>query len=225
MQLFYEKFNCSAKHEGKQSDWFRIQSAVRQGCVMSGFLFFPVIDWTMQQVTKRKRGINLGRFQTPKDLDFADDLALLSAISKQMQHKTDELVKLAAKSGLRVSKSKTKIMQVNYKAVNDLQPITKGDKELEDVNRFLYLGSLIDSEEIATADISSRISKAQSVFNKLRRVWTSNQYSRKTEIKIYRSNVLSILMYGAECWKINKMDGNKINGFHNQCLRRIMKLF
>ena len=38
-----------------------------------------------------------------------------------------------------------------------------------------------------------------------------NQYSRKTKLKIYRSNVLSILMYGAECWKINKRDGNKIN--------------
>ena len=77
---------------------------------------------------KEKAWNKLGQVSDTQDLDFADDLALLSAISKQMQHKTDELVKLAAKSGLRVSKSKTKIMQVNYKAVNDLQPITKGDR-------------------------------------------------------------------------------------------------
>ena len=32
-------------------------------------------------------------------------------------------------------------------------------------------------------------------------------------------------MYGPESWKINKKDENKINGFHNRSLRRIMKIF
>ena len=38
---------------GKQSNWFRIQSVVRQVCVMSGFVFLLVIDWTMHQATKK----------------------------------------------------------------------------------------------------------------------------------------------------------------------------
>ena len=65
-------------------------------------------------------------------------------------------------------------------------------------------GSQIDSEESSTADINGRIGRAQSAFKKLTRVLPSNQYSRKTKLKIYRSNVLSILMYRAECLKINK---------------------
>ena len=63
----------------------------------------------MQQVTKRNRDIDWGMFRKLKDLDFADELSLLSATSKQMQHKTD---KLEAKSGLhvRVSKHKMKVI-------------------------------------------------------------------------------------------------------------------
>ena len=100
-----------------------------------------------------------------------------------MQRKTDELVKLAAKSELRVSKPKTKVIPIN--PINDLQPITIGDKELEDVNRFSYLGYQIDSEESSTTDINSCIGKAQSAFNKLR--WTrldieSVQQKDKTKV-------------------------------------------
>ena len=83
-----------------------------------------------------------------------------------MQRKTCELVKLAAKLGLRVSKPKMKVMRI--KTVNDLQPITIADEELEDVSCFSYLGSQIESEESSTADINSHIGKAKYAFNKLR---------------------------------------------------------
>ena len=39
------------------------------------------------------------------------------------------------------------------RAINDLQPITIENEELEDVNQFSYLGSQIDSEERSTVDI------------------------------------------------------------------------
>ena len=85
---------------------------------MLGFLSLFVIDWMMQQVTKRKcGGINWGWLPTIENLDFADDLVLLSETSKQMQRKTDELVKLAAKSGLRVSKPKTKVLRLKKSTV------------------------------------------------------------------------------------------------------------
>ena len=58
-------------------------------------------------------------FQSLENLDFADGLALLSATSRQMQRKTNELVKVAAMTGLSVSKPKTKIVWI--KAFNDLQ--------------------------------------------------------------------------------------------------------
>ena len=48
---------------------------------------------------------------------------------------------------------------------------------------------------------------------------------QKDKLKIYRNNVLSILMYVAECWKINKRDESEINRFHNGFLRITVKIY
>ena len=39
----YKGFGC-AVDEGKLTGWFGITSGVKQGCVMSGFLFLVVVD-------------------------------------------------------------------------------------------------------------------------------------------------------------------------------------
>ena len=36
---------------------------------------------------------------------------------------------------------------------------------------------------------------------------------------------MSVLLYGAECWKVNQNDGQRLNTFHNRCLRRILRIF
>ena len=36
---------------------------------------------------------------------------------------------------------------------------------------------------------------------------------------------MSVLLYGAECWKVNQNDGQRLNTFHNRCLRRILHMF
>ena len=222
VKLFYNNFMCSVEHEGRYSEWFVIESGVRQGCVMSGFLFLLVIDWTMTTTTKRRRGINWGRLQVLEDLDYADDLALLSATGKQLQLKTNELVRVSARVGLQVNTKKSKVMSVSP---TTQQVISINGEELENVSTFTYLGSEINCEESSTADINCRIGKARSTFTMMRAIWASNQYSRGTKLRLYKSNVLSVLLYGAECWKVNKRDGDRLNAFHNRCLRRILKIF
>ena len=42
VKMSYKNFRCAVEHEGKLSKWFPVMSGVRQGCVMSGFLFVLV---------------------------------------------------------------------------------------------------------------------------------------------------------------------------------------
>ena len=116
-----------------------------------------MIDWTTATATKRRRGINWGRVQVLEDLDYADDLAMLSATGKQLQLKTNELVRLSARVGLQVNTKTSKVMSVMS---NTQQAITINGEELENVT-FTYLGSEINNwEESSTADINCRIGKA-----------------------------------------------------------------
>ena len=44
----YEGFECAVIEENETSEWFQIKTGVKQGCVMSGFLFLLAIDWVMK---------------------------------------------------------------------------------------------------------------------------------------------------------------------------------
>lgn len=67
-------------------------TCVREGCFMSGFLFPLIIDWVIQHTVKEERtGIRWDFTTMLEDLDFADDIALLSSIMNYLQFKTTRL--------------------------------------------------------------------------------------------------------------------------------------
>ena len=80
IQIFYEESKCAVLDKGDESEWFKVKTGVKQGDVMSGFIFLIVVDWNLKHATE---GNNTGirwKFTTKlEDLDFADDIALLSS--------------------------------------------------------------------------------------------------------------------------------------------------
>ena len=218
IQQFYTGFSCTV---GTNTTSFVVGSGVRQGCVMSALLFNLAIDWVMRKTTGDKaRGIRWTLQSTIEDLDFADDLALLS--HTHLQEKTDRLQQYGQQVGLIVNNNKTKVMPIN---TNTPTHITIEEQVLENTDHFTYLGSIIHHDGGASKDIQNRINKAHTTFIRLKQIWKSNQYSTKTKLRIYQSCVLSTLLYGAECWKTTESDIHKLSTFHTSCLRKILRIF
>ncbi|KAH9587145.1 Laminin subunit gamma-1 [Schistosoma haematobium] len=111
------------------------------------------------------------------DLNFADDIALLSHTHEQMQIKTASVAAVSASVGLSIHKGNTKVLK--FKAENS-NPITLDGETLEDVESFTYLGSIIDEQGRSDADVKARIGKARTAFLSLKNIWNSkktfNQY-------------------------------------------------
>lgn len=105
------------------------------------------------------------------------------------------------------------------------QAITINEEEIKNVSTFTYLSSENERQESSTEDINCPIGKVRSTFASMRATWASNTYSRGTKLQLYKSNVLSVLMYGVKCWKVSKRDGGRLNAFHNRSLRRNLKTF
>ena len=74
-------------------------------------------------------------------------------------------------------------------------------------------------------EVNSRITKANQSFAMLKNIWTSKQVGTNTKLRIFNSNVLSGLLYGAECWKLTTRIAHKIHTFQNRCLRKILRIF
>ncbi|VDO48871.1 unnamed protein product [Schistosoma margrebowiei] len=83
------------------------------------------------------------------DLDFADDLAILSHTHEQMKIKTANVEAVSAPINLNIRKEKTKVLKYNTENIN---PITLDGETLENIESFTYLGSIIDEQGGSDAD-------------------------------------------------------------------------
>ena len=103
---------CQVLHQGQAQETFTVLTGVEQGCLLSPFLSLLCIDWTMKQTTHNKNtGIQWSLTEQLEDLDFADDIALLSHSHQQMREKSQLQETTAAGLGLKINGAKTKIMR------------------------------------------------------------------------------------------------------------------
>ena len=100
-------------------------------------------------------------------------------------------------------------------------PIKLEDDNLQDVDKFIYLGSVVYKDGGADKDIRSRISKARYAFISLRPIWNSAPLSLRSKLRMFNTNVKSVLLHGSEIWRTTKTNTHKQQTFFNRCPRTI----
>jgi hypothetical protein len=119
--------------------------------------------------------------------------------------------------GMEMNVEKTKVMRIS----RQLFPVKLmiDQKQLENVESFKCLGSMLTNDGRCTCEIKSRIAMAKAAFNKKRALFTSimNLELRKKLVKCY---IWSIALYGAETWTLRAVDQKHLESFE-MCCRRI----
>ena len=60
--------------------------------------------------------------------------------------------------------------------------------------------------------------------NSMQRVWRHQRLSTETKFRLYRVYILSILLYGSECWTLPQEDLRRLEAFHTRSHRQILGL-
>ena len=106
-----------------------------------------------------------------------------------------------------------------------MEPVKLEGNEIDEVETFTYLGSIIDKHGDTDANVKAMIGKARGAFIQLKNIWSSKVLSLHTKICLLNSNVKSVLLYGAETWRAtNNTTTKKLQTFINNCLRRILQI-
>ena len=109
------------------------------------------------------------------------------------------------KIGLFLNASKTKVMHFNPSVESHIHAMN-GD-EIEKVDDFLYLGGYTNSSR----DISTRIGKSWGALNSQEKIWNS-RITTEMKVRILKSTVESIMLYGCESWVMTNAAVKKVDG-------------
>ena len=123
----YTETWCQVRTTEGCSEDFKVESGVRQGCVLSPLLFNCVMDKILRETMEMSGGgwnieytTTGGLFLTYRDktpattcirnVQYADDLTLVAETAKEMQHMVDELDRACTRWGMAINGTKTKVL-------------------------------------------------------------------------------------------------------------------
>ena len=55
----------------------------------------------------------------------------------------------------------------------------------------------------------------------MQNLFSSSLLSKKLKIKLYRTIILPVVLYGCETWSLTLRDERRLRGFENRVLRRV----
>ena len=130
---------------------------------------------------------------------FADDVPLATTLPAATTA-TQEFQSTAVDFGLTVSIPKTKCMATGREvSESDKEELPVDGGEIEAVEDFPYLGSMISATGRMDRDVEKRIAQAPKAFGALRKpVFLDHNLTTATKRKVYNACVLSVLLYGSE---------------------------
>jgi len=227
IRLMYEGTRAKVLSPDGETELFDILAGVLQGDTLAPYLFAIVIDYCMRKavnVDDEQLGVTLehrrSRRVGPKnitDVDFADDIALLSESIRSATELLHRVELAAANIGLFINVGKTKVMTLNMEdQAGDLQSRT--GEAIENVEDFVYLGSWIDGTE---RDIKVRKAKAWAALHRLKNIWKS-KLSKSLKVRLFIAACESVLLYGSETWTLTKAQEKSLDGTYTKMLRMVL---
>eukprot|EP01035_Chromulina_nebulosa_P062217 gene62217-85088_t len=200
MSVYYGA-TAAVKSDGDISEFFDLGVGVLQGDTLAPYLFVIVLDWVMRNAIPDpslgfciRARVGRDRCTTPAlyvtDLDFADDIAVLSSTATNMQVMVLSIEYWALKVGLKINGPKTEFM-------------LSGPLLLQSLCIWLL----------------TRRAAALSAIRRLNRIWTSTALSTYIKLRLFNSLVVSILLYTAVTWNMNKTLAKALTSGYNRLLR------
>ena len=218
IESFYEGMKARVQSSGLTSGSLDVVNGVKQGCVLAPALFnlyltailiaaFSECD-TGVRVEYRTDGglLNIRCFGATtkvyetiiRCLLYADDCVLFAHSEEELQYMATAFATTSRKFELRINVAKkTRIFQPapGVSGLPDPNIMIDG-LNIECSTDFGYLGSHISTDLNVTREL--RLKAATAVGRSERRVWKNRNLQTRTNLAVYKSMVLSVLLYGSE---------------------------
>ena len=220
IRSFYKKSEGCVRVKDELSSWFPITQGVRQGCVMSPWLFNVFMDKIVREGMENfVGGVKMSTTEVGIVL-FADDVMLLTERKEDMEANLRELKKAMSNWGMKIHWGKTKVMMVSRKG-EECKVCVDGE-EIEQVQNMKYLGAILSADGTCEEEIEQRVGAAARVIGAMRKeVLERKELKKATKMRVYNAIVLPTMLYGSETWTVMKRHESRLGATEMAYLRRV----
>ena len=103
-------------------------------------------------------------------------------------------------------------------------PITSWQVDGETVTDFIFGGSKITTDSDCSHEIKRRLLLGRKVTTNLDSIFKSRDITLPTKVRLVKSMVVPVVMYGCESWTIKKAECQRIDAFELWCWRRLLRV-
>ena len=134
----------------------------------------------------------------------------------------ESLVAANKEIGLEAKAHKTKYMTVSRDQNGGRIHSMKIDSSsIERVEEFKYLGTTLTNQNSIQEEIKSRLKPGNACYYSVQNLLSSRLLSKNLKIKIYRTIILPVVLYGCETWSLILKEERRLRVFENRVLRRL----
>ena len=202
------------------TDWFQIGKGVRQGYILSPYLFNFYAEYIMRNagLEEAQAGIKIGG-RNINNLRYVDDTTLMAESEEELKSLLMKVKEESEKVGLKLNIQKTKIMASGLITSWQIDGET-----VEAVADFVFWGSKITVDGDCSHEFKRRLLLGRKVMTDLDSILKSRDITLPTKVHLVKAMVFLVVMYGCESWTIQKAEQQRIDAFELWCWRRLLRV-
>jgi hypothetical protein len=127
-------------------------------------------------------------------------------------------------TGLEANADKTMYMVMSRDQMARRSHNIKTDNSsFERVEQFKYFGKTFTHQISIQEEIKSRLKSGNAGYRSVRNFLSSDLLSKNLKIKICKTLILPLILYGCETWSLTLWEEHRLSVFQNRVLRRIFE--
>ena len=151
-----------------------------------------------------------------------DDVNILGGSIHAVKENAEALVVAAKEIGLEANADKTKyIVMSRNQTAGRTHSMKTDNSSFERVDEIKYLGTTLTNQNSIQEEIKSRLKSGNACYHLVQNLLSSSLLSKNLKIKIYRTIILPVVLYGCETWSLTLREECRLRVFENRVLRRI----